>query len=254
MQRRRCCPERALNSRAELTRCCRPRLNLTGRLTPGTPTAPRRSRARPCCPAEREADRACAPARFQCATGCLGRHDRRQERDRGPVRGELERGDPHVPRGIRAAPRDHHASRPVRGRRGIRIAAAVGASFDEVTGRAPARRGERCWTACALLAAAGIHGHVRLEAAARTRPTNGSISSRSQSSPRRSRGRSRGMWGERRNASEATPRFIRYFVRFAFPIYAPELECICYAESTRAGVNELETVMHPLLHENARPC
>ena len=171
-----------------------------------------------------------------------------------PVRGELERGDPHVPRGIRAAPRDHRASRPVRGRRGIRIAAAVGASFDEVTGRAPARRGERCWTACALLAAAGIHGHVRhrgggahaahewvdLESLAIVTPSL--------------EGRSRGTWGERRNASEATPGFIRYFVRFKFPIHALELECICYAESTRAGVNELETVMHPLLHENARPC
>ncbi|MGW4931061.1 ArgE/DapE family deacylase [Agromyces sp. NPDC004153] len=36
------------------------------------------------------------------------------------------------------------------------IAAAVGASFGEVTGREPARRGEPFWTDCALLAAAGI--------------------------------------------------------------------------------------------------
>ncbi|TYL50489.1 M20/M25/M40 family metallo-hydrolase [Agromyces mariniharenae] len=36
------------------------------------------------------------------------------------------------------------------------VAAAVGASFGEVTGREPARRGEPFWTDCALLAAAGI--------------------------------------------------------------------------------------------------
>ncbi len=253
MQRRRCCPERALNSRAELTRCCRPRLNLTGRLTPGTPTAPRRSRARPCCPAEREAGRACAPARFRCATGCLGRHDRRQERDRARARRTGTRRSARAPRhpcGSSRSPRIAARSRPTRHpdrrrrrcelRRGDRSCAC--ASRRAVLDRLRPPGGGRHTRSCSARGggAHAAHEWVDLESLAIVTPSL--------------EGRSRGTWGERRNASEATPGFIRYFVRFKFPIYAPELECICYAESTRAGVNELETVMHPLLHENARPC